>query len=78
MERLLQVLLMVNCIYEGEIYVKGYIENNGISYSRFNSQAILAKLDEIIHIESYFVRIDKTEYFLDRIQYTIDDIKENG
>ena len=78
MERLLQVLLMVNCIYEGEMYVKGYIELQGISYSRFNSQAILAKLDDIIHINNHFIRIDKTQYFLDRIEYTINDIKENG
>lgn len=77
MTKLLQVLLMTNCIYEGEAYVKAYIENNGISYSRFNSQAILAKLDDIIHINNHFIRIDKTENFLDRIQYTINDIKEN-
>ena len=77
MERLLQVLLMVNCIYEGEAYIKNYIELQGISYSRFNSQAILAKLDDIIHINNHFIRIDKTQYFIDRIEYTIKDIKEN-
>ena len=77
MERLLHVLLMVDCIYEGEAYVKNYIESQDISYSRFNSQAILAKLDDIIHIHNHFIRIDKTQYFLDRLEYTIKDIKEN-
>ena len=77
MERLLQVLLMSNCIYESEAYVKNYIESQDLSYSRFNSQAILAKLDDIIHINNHFIRIDKTQYFLDRIEFTIKDIKEN-